>query len=324
MPSIVADKAATHDGHLHVAVGVVQNTKSEILITRRPECLHQGGLWEFPGGKLEPGEAVFDALQRELNEEVGITIESAEPLIQIPFHYPDKSVLLDVFRITAFSGTARGLEGQAMQWVLQDQLSEFSFPMANKAIINALQLPNAYLISGEFEDAQGFLSRLRYSLKQGIKLVQLRAGQLLDKELASLAQEVKALCEEYQAQLLVNSNCDLAEQLDVGLHLNSQGLLACDKRPLGGGQWLAASVHNEDELQKANMLGVDFVVISPVLPTRSHPGETSLGWEKFEALVSQSAVPVYALGGMSEGDIAMAQQKGAQGIAAISAFWKRS
>jgi len=323
MPSTVPDTAGMRDKLTHVAVGVVQNAKAEILITKRPGHLHQGGLWEFPGGKLEQDEDVFDALQRELKEEVGITIDSAEPLIQIPFHYPDKSVLLDVLCIKAFSGTATGLEGQALQWVPQSQLAEFSFPLANQAIINALRLPDAYLITGEFENKQGFLSRLHHGLKQGIKLVQLRTGQLPEKELALLAEEAKSLCGEYQAQLLVNTNAELAKQLDVGLHLNSQSLLACDKRPIGNDKWLAASVHNETELHKANRLGVDFIVLSPVLPTSSHPGAPVLGWETFESMVGQSAVPVYALGGMSEADITTAKQRGAQGIAAISTFWKR-
>ena len=114
MPSTVPDKAELHGSHIHVAVGVVQNAHVEILITQRPEHLHQGRLWAFPGGKVEQGEDVLHALQREFKEEVGITIESTELLIQIPFHYPDKSVLLDVFRVTAFSGVASGLEGQAI------------------------------------------------------------------------------------------------------------------------------------------------------------------------------------------------------------------
>ena len=324
MPSTVPDSSDMHDTLIHVAVGVVQNAKGEILITKRPEHLHQGGLWEFPGGKLEQGEDALAALCRELKEEVGITVEQADAMIQIPFHYPEQSVLLDVFRIKHFTGEPSGLEGQSLQWLAQKQLDEFDFPEANRAIINSLRLPEAYLISGEFADKQDFLSRLEGSLKLGIKLVQLRVKDLAANELAQLAKDARELCEKYQAQLLVNSHVELARQLSVGLHLNSRQLMACDKRPLTNGQWLAASVHNEAELHKANLLGVDFIVISPVLPTRSHPGASVLDWDGFERLVKQASMPVYALGGMSANKLARTKQNGAHGIAAISAFWQAS
>ena len=122
----------------------------------------------------------------------------------------------------------------------------------------------------------------------------------------------------------LNTSVELAKKLNVGLHLNSQDLMNCEQRPIANDQWLCASVHNETELQQANILGVDFVVISPVLPTDSHPSAPTLGWEEFSHLVRQSSMPVYALGGMTEEHRAMARQTGAQGIAAITAFWKKS
>lgn len=322
MPNTEPEGTGRADSFIHVAAGVLENAGGEILIAKRPDHLHQGGLWEFPGGKLEAGEAVLTALQREFAEEVAITIDAAEPLIRIPWHYPDKAVLLDVWRIAAYSGQARGLEGQTIRWVRREELDHYAFPAANRAILNALRLPARYLISGEFHRPEDFLARLQRGLEQGLSLVQLRAKHLPEQELIPLVNQAKALCATYEARLLVNTTAALAGRLDVGIHLSSRQLLDSRVRPLPQDRMVAASVHNAAELQHANRLGVDFVVISPVLPTRSHPDAVILGWPGLAKLVEQAAMPVYALGGMTEAQLPHATQAGAQGIAAISAFWK--
>ena len=133
--------------HVAVAVIVDQNDSNKILIAKRPDHVHKGGLWEFPGGKVEQGEHVFEALARELEEELAIFVLQAEPLINIQHDYPEKSVLLDVWKVTEFSGNAKGNEGQAIEWVSVSQLNEYSFPEANNLIINELQ--------GELQKTQG-------------------------------------------------------------------------------------------------------------------------------------------------------------------------
>jgi len=127
--------------YLHVAVGVIENNLGQILIAKRPESAHQGGLWEFPGGKVDSGENFQQALLRELNEELAIQVENSEPLIQIRHDYSDKSVLLDVHKITRFSGEPKGNEGQPVRWVNPEILSEYAFPAANQPIIQAIRLP---------------------------------------------------------------------------------------------------------------------------------------------------------------------------------------
>ncbi|MBX2808906.1 MAG: 8-oxo-dGTP diphosphatase MutT [Cellvibrionaceae bacterium] len=123
---------------IRVAVGVVENARGELLITRRPAHVHQGGLWEFPGGKLAPGEDAVAALVRELQEEVGLLVQQATPLLTVNHDYGDKQVCLEVLMVTQFSGDARGLEGQALLWVKRSALTDYSFPQANKAIVAAL------------------------------------------------------------------------------------------------------------------------------------------------------------------------------------------
>lgn len=122
---------------LHVAVGVIRNPRGEILISRRPPDVHQGGLWEFPGGKVEPGESVIQALERELLEELGIRIASCRALLEVAHDYLDKAVLLDVWLVESFRGEPAGREGQALAWCLPERLHRYRFPAANTAIVDA-------------------------------------------------------------------------------------------------------------------------------------------------------------------------------------------
>ncbi|MEP5566901.1 MAG: 8-oxo-dGTP diphosphatase MutT [Halioglobus sp.] len=123
---------------VHVAVGVILDADRNILLTRRHDHLHQGGLWEFPGGKVEQGESLALALARELREELDITPVKTSPLIEIHHDYGDKSVFLDVHLVWEFSGLPRGLEGQPMVWVSADELSNYDFPAANQPIVAAI------------------------------------------------------------------------------------------------------------------------------------------------------------------------------------------
>ena len=120
----------------------------------------------------------------------------------------------------------------------------------------------------------------------------------------------------------MNTSVDIFTQTQVdGLHLTSQQLMVLTERPIPEDKLLAASIHNQAQLEQANKVGVDFVVLSPVLATSSHPDTVPLGWSQFAELTQQAVMPVYALGGLSRTDVALAQNHGAQGIAGISAFW---
>jgi len=123
---------------VHVAVGVIK-AGNTLFICKRPDDKHQGGLWEFPGGKVESGEGVFEALKRELHEEVALTINSSSELMVIEHDYGDKCVKLAVHLVTDFSGDAHGAEGQKSAWVAIDKLDEYNFPAANVDIINKLK-----------------------------------------------------------------------------------------------------------------------------------------------------------------------------------------
>ncbi len=309
---------------VHVAVAVIKNTNGDVLIARRSAQQHQGGLWEFPGGKVEMGETVFTALQREIREEVALEILAAQPLLKIPFTYPDKKVLLDVWQVSNFSGTARPAEGQPIQWVPVSTLVNYDFPAANRAIVAALRLPERVLITGDFSSPEDCVQRVQRALADhAIDGVMLRAHALDSLQFARCAAALKSLCAAAGATLLLNAPVDSAA-LDNGdgVHLTAQRLLQCSERPtLPVNVLLGASCHHRAELEHAVAIGADYVTLSPVLATRSHPNEPVLGWSEFAALVAACPLPVLALGGLDGSHLPRVKALGGYGIAAISTWW---
>ncbi len=312
---------------VHVAVGVIVGKDGRILIARRPQNTHQGGLWEFPGGKLAEAEDVHQALVRELHEELAIDVIASEPLIQIRHDYGDKQVLLDVRRVTRFDGEPCGAEGQPIHWVAVEQLRDYAFPAANRPIITALRLPQKMLITGAAGSQDEYLQRARRALDNGIRCVQLRCPDMPDDDYRHLAGAMQALCNAKGAQLILNTSPHVFASIPdadpvPGLHLNRHYLMALETRPVADDVVLGASCHSAEELDQAVKLGVDYVTLSPVAMTQSHPDAEPLGWMAFAALVAGVPVPVYALGGMNETDLPQALASGAQGIAAIGCWWE--
>lgn len=308
---------------IHVAVAAIEDSQGRILITKRHAHVHQGGLWEFPGGKLEPGESVIKGLERELQEELDITPIRSEPLIRITHHYDDRSVLLDVYRVKEYAGVPKGMEGQPLDWRLPENMQAERFPVADHSIINALQLPDLYLITGDDSlQQERFLKRLEHSLSGGPRLVQLRAHQLPDAAYRSLAEAARALCQRYAARLLLNrpEHPERWVGKSDGIHLTRHQLMLMEHR-LEGPVWMGASCHDPVELRQAERLGLDYALLSPVQSTASHPDAEPVGWEQFAEWVKAVNLPVYALGGLGMEHLSLAKQQGAQGIAGIRGFW---
>ncbi len=311
---------ATH--RIHVAAGALLDDQGRVLLARRPDGVHQGGLWEFPGGKLEPGEQPEAALARELREELGVVVRAARPLIRVHHDYSDRHVLLEVFLVTAFAGQPRGLEGQPLDWVAPQDMQAERFPAADKPIIDALRLPPRYLITGaDPHDPTHFLCRLQAALERGITLVQLRAHDLEDAAFGRLAAAALLLCRDAGARLLLNRDpARVAHLAAHGLHLQAATLWRLAARP-GDAMLVGASCHTAADLQRAADLGLDYALLGPVLPTTTHPRAEPLGWQGFAALADRAALPVYALGGLTEDHLPESFAHGAQGVAAISGLW---
>lgn len=308
---------------VHVVAAVLRDARGRILLARRTAGRDLAGAWEFPGGKVEPGETPFQALERELHEELGIRIQAAEPLVSVPQAYPGKRIVLDVYEVPSFTGTARGLEKQALAWAPPEKLASYPMPPADRPVVAALTAPARYLISPEPESAASFLSRLDKALANGVRRVQLRAKAMPAKALAELAMDARTRCHAAGAELLVNGEVAVAAELGIGVHLTSKQLMGLAERPLPAGQLVAASCHDADELAQAERLGLDFAVLGPVRATESHPGAVTLGWEGFSRLREGVSLPIYALGGMRPQDAATARRHGGQGVAGIRAFWPK-
>lgn len=307
---------------VHVAAAVIRRDDGRVLIAKRSMDKHQGGLWEFPGGKVETGEAVQVALARELLEELGIVVTQARPLIQVRHDYPDKQVLLDVWAVFGFTGEAHGAEGQPLAWVSPEELPGFSFPAANRPIVAAARLPDRYLITPDQMAPAELLRGLEMALDAGVRLIQLRAPSLRPVAYRALAAEVMQLCAG-RATVMLKGPLEWAREFpDAGWHLTAEQLQhAKGGRPIELGRWLAASCHDAAEMDMATTMGVDFITLSPILRTPTHPEANPLGWQRATGLLSGFSQPAYLLGGLGSSDLVHAWSAGAQGVAAIRALW---
>ncbi|TYC59520.1 Nudix family hydrolase [Marinobacter sp. BW6] len=313
---------------VHVAVAVIVRD-GRVLIARRPDHVHQGGLLEFPGGKVEPGESVQAALVREIAEETSLRVPEAslEPVIGIRHDYGDKRVFLDVWETRAAEGEAKGCEGQPVEWLSPEQLRDEDFPAANRPIIRALRLPRQLAITGEETDQDQTVARLLAGLEVARPaLVVLRAPNISAQAYRELAAKAVPVCERAGTALIVHGGPEVfrATSGARGLHLPWREAAGLTARPVPADAWLGVSCHDRQEIDQAMAIGADYITLGPVLPTESHPGAPTLGWPAFADLASEAGLPVFALGGLSPGDLREALQRGGQGIAGIRFWWPQS
>ena len=306
---------------VNVAVAVVQRSDGRVLLAERPREKVSGGFWEFPGGKFNAGESAENALARELNEEVGIILDKARPWLSYEYSYPDKFVHLHFFRITAWHGTPHGREGQRISWEDPAAVNVAPLLPANDKILQALKLPAVYGITNTKKyGVSGFLTHLGHGLNRGVRLIQVRETSLSPEQLSQFALRIIAQARVYGARVLLNSEETLARRVGAdGVHSSAKQLMRLTTRP-NTGLW-AASCHHIEELSRAAKLGADFVVLSQVLPTTSHPGELGIGWQRFAEWINAYPLPVYALGGMKLDLLDAAINHGAHGIALRDGVW---
>jgi 8-oxo-dGTP diphosphatase len=306
---------------VEVVAAVILRADGRFLLAQRPPGKVYAGYWEFPGGKVEPGERAPDALARELHEELGIEVERACPWITRRYAYEHATVDLNFYRVLAFRGEPHGRETQALAWQSIDHIDVAPLLPANGPILAALALPPVYAITDAA--ARGVAQALRdleAALAAGLKLVQVREPELAAPALREFAAAVVERAHRHGARVLVNADIELARACGAdGVHLKSAQLRTLTERPplaLTG-----ASCHDAEELRLARDLGADLVVLGPVAPTPSHPGAAVLGWTRFAELVAGYPQPVYALGGMRTADMDTAWGCGAHGIAMQRGAW---
>ena len=326
---------------MHVVAAVMIDAAGRVLLAQRPPGKHLAGLWEFPGGKLEPGESPPQALARELREELGIELDIAGPapttfqgmpLMRVPWRYGERSLLLDAWCLRQWRGVPASLEGQALQWCAPAQIDPAWLTPADRPILQALRLPACYPITPAEvapSEADRWAGRLQQFIEHpaerlaGERMLQLRLPAWPVTAVRTLAAQLLPMARQHGVQLLLNADIDGARALGagVGVQLKASQLAMLEQRPLPLDQRVGASCHGASELRQAERLAADFATLSPVAPTQTHPQAEPLGWPRFEMLAEAAALPVYAMGGLLPAQADQARAANGQGVAGIRGFW---
>ena len=306
--------------HYRVAAGILRNARGEILLAQRPNRGELANLWEFPGGKIEPGETVEQALARELHEELGVHVRASRAFRTVRWVYREHRIELITLHVDALDGEPHGREGQAVRWVAPRALLEAAMPPADRPLAVALNLPDVCLVTPEpGADANAVVATLERALERGVRMVQLRAKSGVTRELAA---RVREACARHDALALVNGDTALALELGFdGVHLPAAQAASLGSRPVPIAMLLGVSCHDAREIERARMIGADYLVIAPVRATASKASAVPIGWAQFAALAATTQSPCYALGGVGPADLETARAHGAHGVAAISALW---
>lgn len=295
---------------IEVAAGVLLRADGSFLLAQRPAGKVYAGYWEFPGGKIEPGEPPAQALARELHEELGIDIGEAYPWLTRVFTYPHGTVRLRIYRVISWHDEPHPREDQAIAW--QRPEAPMAAPMlpANAPVLASLALPAEYAITaaGRLGTAQ-MLARLERALERGLKLLQVREPEMDDAGRRLFTEQAIGLSHRYGCKVLTKDRFAGAD----GIHFTAAGLMQLQEKPPKG--LAAASCHTRAELERAMQLELDFAAVGPVRD------KAAIGWNGFAELVAGSSIPVYAIGGLSPADRQAAWRAGAHGIAMIRAAW---
>ena len=319
MPTTAANATPTP---ISVVLAVIQRA-NHVLVAWRDQSLPHGGCWEFPGGKVKAGENPVKALARELLEELGIGIDVMHPtpLIRFSWLYQTAAYIFKVYTVTKFEGNLQTKFYPKLKWQAVAELGACRFPPANHAIVNAVRLPDRYLFTPESELSE-LIDGLRIAATKGVRLATFRAPSLSVQHYLESARRLSAEAASFDIQLLLHNHPQLSEEIETaGVHLSAAVARTYRSRPISKQLLLAVSCHNAAELEHAHQLDADFVVLGPIQTTASHPNAPVLGWEMFESLIQDLALPVYAIGGLGLDDLVVCRARGGQGIAAIRSLW---
>lgn len=309
---------------IDVAVAVVFNPAGQVLWGCRPEGKPYAGYWEFPGGKVEPDETVWQALVRELKEELDITATEGGPWFRIEHDYEHANVRLHLYRVWAFEGTPKPLEQQAFTWASLGSSDLFPILPATEPLLPKLAQPSLMALSNYEAGFDACANRLEQALRsiESRVYVQFREKNLKGEALLRAFEHCHALCQETGQAMLLNSSTwrnlqGQLEELPCPLHLTEAHLLSGQFKEL---LCVGASVHSQSSLTVAFERGLDYAVLGAVKNTASHPEQAGMGWEKFHDIALEARLPVYAIGGLGNADLREARSNGAHGVAMLSQF----
>lgn len=307
---------------MHVVAALIENEHGQVLIAQRPAGRHHAGLWEFPGGKIDPGETPFDALRRELREELVIDIKSAVRVMTVVEPRPEGDLHLQAWRVLEYDGVPHAVEASGLRWIDPLQFVTSEMPPADHPIARCLQLPPHFVITPDLADVtpRTAFEWVHGARASGARLIRLRSADPAFRPDAGLLRDCEQDLAAVGGRIVVDlADLDRCQLAQTGIHLRSRDLRGRG-RPVAESRLLSASCHSEAELEAAEQLGADVVLISPVLATASHPDHAPLGWSGFQKLHAHTRLPAYALGGIKTEHLALALAQGAIGTAGISQF----
>ena len=303
---------------IQVACGVLQRADGAVLLAQRPEGKIAAGFWEFPGGKIEPGESAYAALARELFEELGVTVRAARPLIRLRHAYSNRIVVLDTWLVSAFDGQPELRENQALAWAALDAVSGYDCLPTVAPILKPLRLPADYVFTAPTMDAAAIRAGLTRLPRQA--LLRLRLPALSDADYAALASSLVDDVQQTGLQLVLDRSIELSRELGCGWHAPVAAWRDLPSRP--DVTAFFGSAHTLEELLALNALAADAAVLGHVQATRSHADQEPLGWQGFADAALEAGLPVYAIGGVGSSDHELAWNNGGQGCAGINAYWR--
>lgn len=300
-----------------VAVGVLRSPDGRVLLAERKAGKDAAGYWELPGGQVEPGETPDQAAARELLEEVGVHALELAPWRVYEHDFPAKRLRMHWFNVRRWSGEPNSREGQRVAWVDPARPDVGPLMPSNELALATLALPQVVGVA-KVKRAPGgpedLLASIPSLAAEGLRLLIVRAPELAPAQRVQLTRRLRQLRRGTGLRLLLSGTALEARQAGAcGLHSAAAALAGLVERPPA--RLWAVSVHNGRDLARARDLGADVALVSPVLPTASHPGDQALGWDGLAKLIAASPLPAYAQGGLSPHDLAAARAAGAIGVA---------
>lgn len=309
---------------MYVMAGLMIDGQGRVLLAERPPGKHLAGFWEFPGGKLEAGELPIDALARELREELGIELQSAQPLIRVPWTYDDRHLVLDAWRVDGWLGTPQSLEGQALQWCHPTAIDPEIMTPADRPILQALRLPAIYAVTpadATFGQCDALRMRVRDAFSRGLHLLQLHLPLWPAEAVRELAWDLLPVAQAHDAQLVLSDDIEGARMLGIGVQLSSEKYMRISERPLPWRQLIGVSCRDASHLAKATQICADFATLP--LSIASGAGSRSdapTAWMDFQSLAEEASLPVFVSCGSNLLAVDRAKRHGAQGIAITEAW----
>ncbi len=292
------------------AIGIIFKD-NKVLLSQRKEHQFMAGYWEFAGGKIKTGENKQTALIRELHEELSITVTKCHFLKTIKQSYINKLVILEVFIVDKYEGTIISKEGQNINFCLIDNVEQYKLLPTVKPLINTITLPIKYWITPDNHYTKEWRVLFEKQILNGIKMIQLRSKYNLTE---IFIKNIYQKCQQNNIKLLLNipNNSNYCN----GYHLSSTKLMQTTSKQKD--KIISASTHTIKELKYAEKLSLDFVSLSAIKKTISHPNAPTIGFAKAKKMITDINIPVYFLGGISHKDLVLAQKNYAHGIAGIS------